>query len=68
MQILISIIINWIVCAILTYFNIFTNDRNDVGFKARTDSTVDVIRSSPWFNIPYPGLVYIIDKSTTMVV
>ncbi|WAQ93503.1 S23A2-like protein, partial [Mya arenaria] len=54
-SILISIIVNWVLCAVLTHFNVLTNDVNDVGYKARTDSRLDIIHSNPWFNFPYPG-------------
>ena len=62
-QILISIVINWLICGILTYFDVITDDCNDIGFRARTDARLDVIRDNPWFNIPYPGKHGIIQKA-----
>ncbi|XP_060594872.1 solute carrier family 23 member 2-like isoform X2 [Ruditapes philippinarum] len=54
-SILISILLNWGLCAILTSAGVFPDDPKAIGYKARTDARNDVIRDNPWFNIPYPG-------------
>ena len=58
LQMLISILVNWGICAILTATGALTDDPNDMGFKARTDAQTGVIYDSPWFNFPYPGMFY----------
>ncbi|KAL4221143.1 hypothetical protein ACF0H5_019402 [Mactra antiquata] len=54
-SILISIIVNWLLCLILTSYDVFPDDPNAIGYKARTDARNDIIRDNPWFNVPYPG-------------
>ena len=54
-QILISIIINWSLCAILTTTGVFTDDPKNVGYNARTDARSGIIRDNPWFTFTYPG-------------
>ena len=56
-QILISILLNWLLCGILTSAGVFTNDPKNIEYKARTDARSDVIYTSPWFTFPYPGLL-----------
>ena len=34
----------------------FTNDPINMEYRSRTDARLDVIKDSPWFNFPYPGL------------
>ncbi|KAL4221965.1 hypothetical protein ACF0H5_018015 [Mactra antiquata] len=53
--ILISILVNWLLCGLLTHFDVFPNDPNHSMFKARTDARSNVIRENPWVTIPYPG-------------
>ncbi|XP_060563739.1 solute carrier family 23 member 1-like isoform X2 [Ruditapes philippinarum] len=53
--ILISIIINWAICGILTRFDVFPNDPSHTSYRARTDARADVIDNNPWFTVPYPG-------------
>ncbi|KAB7504217.1 Solute carrier family 23 member 2 [Armadillidium nasatum] len=47
--IIITITISWAICVILTVFEVFPKDS-----EARTDSKIPLIRSSPWFYVPYP--------------
>ncbi|WAR22483.1 S23A1-like protein [Mya arenaria] len=53
--ILISILIGWSVCGIMTYAGAFSSDPNSLSYKARTDARADVIRDTGWFYMPYPG-------------
>ncbi|XP_060590151.1 solute carrier family 23 member 1-like [Ruditapes philippinarum] len=53
--ILISIIVNWVICLILTKFDVIENDPNGKSFNARTDARSDIISDNPWFAFPYPG-------------
>ena len=57
MQVLISIIIGWSVSAVLTYFDVLSDDRDSVQFYARTDTQLHIIHNTPWFSFPYPGTV-----------
>lgn len=49
-QVLLTIIIMWSICIILTIYNVFPE-----GHPARTDVRIRVLQDAPWFYIPYPG-------------
>uniref|UniRef100_A0A1I7XRC4 Sulfate_transp domain-containing protein n=1 Tax=Heterorhabditis bacteriophora TaxID=37862 RepID=A0A1I7XRC4_HETBA len=53
---LISILLVWFICYIMTITNL-----EPYGGQARTDKNISmiVLRESPWFQIPYPGYVNI---------
>ncbi|KAK3758092.1 hypothetical protein RRG08_006667 [Elysia crispata] len=53
--ILLAIIAMWAVVWILTLANVFTDDKDDVEYLARTDAKLPVIGRSQWFQITYPG-------------
>ncbi|XP_052074200.1 solute carrier family 23 member 2-like [Mytilus californianus] len=53
--VLFTLIIMWVVCAVCTKLNVFSNDPDDMSFKARTDVRNKVIQDTPWILIPYPG-------------
>ncbi|KAL4222895.1 hypothetical protein ACF0H5_018935 [Mactra antiquata] len=53
--ILISILINWLICGILTHFNVFPDDPNHPMYKSRTDARSEIITDNPWITVPYPG-------------
>ncbi|XP_078572969.1 solute carrier family 23 member 2-like [Branchiostoma floridae x Branchiostoma japonicum] len=46
--VIMSMILAWIFCAILTAANVR-------GFTARTDARIGVLQQAPWFRFPYPG-------------
>ena len=50
-QVIIAIAVSWILCAILTETNVFSE-----ASKARTDTRSGVLSESPWFRVPYPGI------------
>lgn len=54
-QILIAMLIGWGLCAILTICGVFTDDPNNIEYKARTDYNVEYIEKAPWIQFPYPG-------------
>ncbi|ESO95053.1 hypothetical protein LOTGIDRAFT_160815 [Lottia gigantea] len=54
-QILISVIIGWILSAVLTSTGVLSNDPNSVQFYARTDARNSILSTNPWFYFPYPG-------------
>lgn len=53
--IILSIIIVWLVCLILTETDVLPATPGQWGYEARTDLRTDAIFTSPWFRIPYPG-------------
>ncbi|XP_026324801.1 solute carrier family 23 member 2 isoform X5 [Hyposmocoma kahamanoa] len=48
--VLLTIVIMWSVCGILTATGVFP-----AGHPARTDLKVNIIEDAPWFRVPYPG-------------
>nr|XP_061826386.1 solute carrier family 23 member 1-like [Nerophis lumbriciformis] len=46
---------SWLLCYLLTVFNVLPSEADHYGFLARTDINTDAITTSPWFHIPYPG-------------
>ncbi|XP_041370633.1 solute carrier family 23 member 1-like [Gigantopelta aegis] len=55
LPILLSILIMWAVCGILTVTGVLTNDSDDIEFLARTDAKSNIFDMTPWFLAPYPG-------------
>ncbi|XP_061679056.1 solute carrier family 23 member 1 [Syngnathoides biaculeatus] len=45
----------WLVCFLLTVFDVLPSQSEKYGFSARTDINLDAVATSPWFHIPYPG-------------
>ncbi|KAM8891867.1 solute carrier family 23 member 2 [Spinachia spinachia] len=45
----------WLVCFLLTIFDVFPAKSDEYGFSARTDISLDAVTNSPWFHVPYPG-------------
>ncbi|XP_051917186.1 solute carrier family 23 member 1 isoform X2 [Hippocampus zosterae] len=45
----------WLVCFLLTVFEVLPSKPDKYGYSARTDINLDAIANSPWFHIPYPG-------------
>ena len=56
-QILISILLNWLLCGILTVSGVLTDDKNDIAYRTRTDAAGDLVATKPWFSLPYPGKI-----------
>lgn len=53
--ILLALCIGWVVSYILTVSGYFTEDSQAKQFLARTDAKNEMIDSTPWITIPYPG-------------
>ncbi|KAK3598682.1 hypothetical protein CHS0354_006356 [Potamilus streckersoni] len=53
--ILIAITVGWLVCALLTYFNVFSPSKDALDYLARTDARSQIIHDAKWFSVPYPG-------------
>ncbi|XP_054475846.1 solute carrier family 23 member 2 [Anoplopoma fimbria] len=45
----------WLVCFLLTVFDVFPAKSDEYGYSARTDISLDAVTNSPWFHVPYPG-------------
>ena len=54
---LIAIMMGWGIAGILTVSGVLTNDKSNNQYKARTDARSEVISNTPWFYIPYPGII-----------
>jgi nucleobase transporter 1/2 len=61
LQILISVIVGWLVSFLLTSVDVLSADKGDKQFYARTDMRLSIIEQAPWFAIPYPGELNIIN-------
>ncbi|XP_074640427.1 solute carrier family 23 member 2-like [Tubulanus polymorphus] len=55
LPVILSVILSWSLCAILTYFEVFPNDPSELGYGARTDASIQALHNSQWFYVPYPG-------------
>ncbi len=55
LQVLLGISLSWLICYILTIYNVLPTDPDQYGYMARTDLKGDVISKAPWFTFPYPG-------------
>ena len=40
---------------ILTAADVFPNDPDEIGFRARSDVRIDALKQATWFFVPYPG-------------
>ena len=49
--------ISWLICYILTATSVLPNNPEEWGYYARTDIRMDALRDTPWFRIPYPGII-----------
>ncbi|XP_070828592.1 solute carrier family 23 member 2 [Chaetodon trifascialis] len=45
----------WLVCFLLTIFDVLPSKSDEYGFSARTDINLNAVTNSPWFHVPYPG-------------
>ncbi|WAR17440.1 S23A2-like protein [Mya arenaria] len=52
--VLFGIFISTIVCAILTTTGVWTDDKDEWGYEARTDTNLHVLGKAKWFRFPYP--------------
>ncbi len=50
-----GIVVAWVLAGILTAAGVFTDDTEEIGYMARTDTRLDALRDAPWFYFPYPG-------------
>uniref|UniRef100_A0A673LKP8 Zgc:110789 n=1 Tax=Sinocyclocheilus rhinocerous TaxID=307959 RepID=A0A673LKP8_9TELE len=54
-QVLLGITLSWLICYLLTIYNVLPSDPDKYGYLARTDIKGDVMGRAPWFRFPYPG-------------
>uniref|UniRef100_A0A8C3A3A4 Solute carrier family 23 member 4 n=1 Tax=Cyclopterus lumpus TaxID=8103 RepID=A0A8C3A3A4_CYCLU len=55
LPVLLGITLSWLICYILTIYNVFPTDPDQYGYLARTDLKGDVVSQAPWFSFAYPG-------------
>ncbi|CAH1781302.1 unnamed protein product [Owenia fusiformis] len=55
LSIIIAIGLSWSVCAILTATNALPETEGKIGYRARTDTKLSLLKTAPWIFIPYPG-------------
>ncbi|KAM7368146.1 hypothetical protein PAMP_014393 [Pampus punctatissimus] len=55
MPILLGIAVSWLVCYLLTIYDVLPFDPAQYGHLARTDVKGDVVSQASWFTLPYPG-------------
>ncbi|KAM3870079.1 xan_ur_permease domain-containing protein [Diretmus argenteus] len=55
LPVLLGITLSWLICYILTTYNVLPSDPDQYGYLARTDLKGDVMGQAPWFRFPYPG-------------
>ncbi|KAM6954482.1 solute carrier family 23 member 1-like [Aplochiton taeniatus] len=53
--VLLGITVSWLVCYLLTIYDVLPSDPNQYGYLARTDLKGDVVGQASWFTVPYPG-------------
>ncbi|XP_072217984.1 solute carrier family 23 member 1-like [Leuresthes tenuis] len=55
MPILLGIAVAWLVCYLLTIYDVLPSDSAQYGHMARTDVKGNVVGDASWFTFPYPG-------------
>ncbi|XP_041832678.1 solute carrier family 23 member 1-like [Melanotaenia boesemani] len=55
MPILLGIAVSWLVCYLLTIYDVLPSDSSRYGHLARTDVKRNVVAEASWFTFPYPG-------------
>uniref|UniRef100_A0A3B3XCW8 Uncharacterized protein n=1 Tax=Poecilia mexicana TaxID=48701 RepID=A0A3B3XCW8_9TELE len=55
LPVLLGITVSWLICYILTAYNVLPAEPGQYGYLARTDLKGEVISQAPWFTFPYPG-------------
>lgn len=52
--IVIAVAIVWLFSFVLTVTDVFPSNSTVTGYKARTDSKLEIMTESPWFTLPLP--------------
>ncbi|XP_029290168.1 xan_ur_permease domain-containing protein [Cottoperca gobio] len=55
LPVLLGISLSWLICYILTTYNVLPTEPDQYGYLARTDLKGNVISQASWFHFPYPG-------------
>ncbi|KAI3371588.1 hypothetical protein L3Q82_024145 [Scortum barcoo] len=55
LPVLLGVSLSWLICYLLTTYNVLPTEPDKYGFMARTDLKGDVISQAPWITFPYPG-------------
>ena len=51
---ILAILLSWFICGILTWTDALTDDPDEWGYAARTDTRKSVLDNAKWFRFPYP--------------
>jgi len=54
MKVMLTILITWSICGVITATDVIPNDPNHWAYKTRTDTKSYVLHAAPWFQVPYP--------------
>ncbi|KAM4573460.1 xan_ur_permease domain-containing protein [Odontesthes bonariensis] len=55
LPVLLGITLSWLICYILTAYDVLPAEPDQYGYLARTDLKGHVISQAPWLTFPYPG-------------
>ncbi|XP_042352548.1 xan_ur_permease domain-containing protein [Plectropomus leopardus] len=55
LPVLLGITLSWLICHILTIYDVLPVEPDRYGYLARTDLKGDVMGQAAWFSFPYPG-------------
>ncbi len=53
-QVILSVLLTWLLCHVLTITDVFSSVPGESGHLARTDSASELMANSAWFRFPYP--------------
>jgi len=57
-KVMLSTVIVWSICGVLTATDTIPNDPNHWAYNTRTDTKSYVLHASPWFQLPYPCMLF----------
>ncbi|XP_053741705.1 xan_ur_permease domain-containing protein isoform X1 [Synchiropus splendidus] len=57
LPVLLGLMLSWLICYILTVYDVFPSEPDKYGYLARTDVKGDVMAQAPWLTFPYPGKI-----------
>ncbi|XP_077869170.1 solute carrier family 23 member 1-like [Saccoglossus kowalevskii] len=55
LPVVIAITFAWLLCYVLTVAEVLPNNPESYGYQARTDTRLNLLSDSKWFDFPYPG-------------
>ena len=55
LKVIFAVLLTWGLSIVLTLTDVFPVQQGQWGYEARTDLRTEVIFTSPWWRIPFPG-------------